>query len=117
MSMPDDDQHTLRIQRVRTSDIGQLVVTASNQFGSDLCTLQLAMAGQLPPAFNQEVRKHPAPQLFTSLFSSVVLPKFESIMEDVDVHVGGTSRLAVVVEGKPDPDILWFKVIFFQTFQ
>ncbi|XP_032411956.1 striated muscle preferentially expressed protein kinase isoform X2 [Xiphophorus hellerii] len=82
MSMPDDDQHTLRIQRVRTSDIGQLVVTASNQFGSDLCTLQLAMA---------------------------VLPKFESIMEDVDVHVGGTSRLAVVVEGKPDPDILWFK--------
>ncbi|XP_054914995.1 striated muscle preferentially expressed protein kinase-like isoform X2 [Poeciliopsis prolifica] len=82
MSMPDDDQHTLRIQRVRTSDIGQMVVTASNQFGSDLCTLQLAMA---------------------------VLPKFESIMEDVDVHVGETSRLAVVVEGKPDPDILWFK--------
>ncbi|XP_014907071.1 striated muscle preferentially expressed protein kinase isoform X2 [Poecilia latipinna] len=82
MSMPDDDQHTLRIQRVRTSDIGQLVVTASNQFGSDLCTLQLAMA---------------------------VLPKFESIMEDVDVHIGETSRLAVVVEGKPDPDILWFK--------
>uniref|UniRef100_A0A3B5Q7F4 Striated muscle enriched protein kinase a n=1 Tax=Xiphophorus maculatus TaxID=8083 RepID=A0A3B5Q7F4_XIPMA len=82
MSMPDDDQHTLRIQRVRTSDIGQMVVTASNQFGSDLCTLQLAMA---------------------------VLPKFESIMEDVDVQVGGTLRLAVVVEGKPDPDILWFK--------
>ncbi|KAM4711372.1 striated muscle preferentially expressed protein kinase [Anableps anableps] len=82
MSMPDDDQHTLRIQRVRTSDIGQLVVMASNQFGSDLCTLQLAMAEP---------------------------PKFESIMEDVDVHVGETSRLAVVVEGKPDPDILWFK--------
>ncbi|XP_043965423.1 striated muscle preferentially expressed protein kinase-like isoform X6 [Gambusia affinis] len=82
MSMPDDDQHTLRIQRVRTSDIGHLVVTASNQFGSDLCTVQLAMA---------------------------VLPKFESIMEDVDVHVGETLRLAVVVEGKPDPDVLWFK--------
>lgn len=31
-------------------------------------------------------------------------------MEDVDVYVGETSRLAVVVEGKPDPDILWFKV-------
>lgn len=31
-------------------------------------------------------------------------------MEDVDIHVGETSRLAVVVEGKPDPDILWFKV-------
>ncbi|XP_035802106.2 striated muscle preferentially expressed protein kinase isoform X13 [Amphiprion ocellaris] len=82
MSMPDDDQHTLKLQRVKSTDIGQLVVTASNQFGSDLCTLQLAMA---------------------------VAPKFESIMEDVDVHVGETSRLAVVVEGKPDPDILWYK--------
>lgn len=37
-------------------------------------------------------------------------PKFETIMEDVDVYVGETSRLAVVVEGKPDPDILWYKV-------
>lgn len=46
MSMPDDDQHTLKLQRVRSSDIGQLVVTASNQFGSDLCTIQLAAAGQ-----------------------------------------------------------------------
>lgn len=45
MSMPDDDQHTLKLQRVRSTDMGQLVVTASNQFGSDLCTLQLAMAG------------------------------------------------------------------------
>ncbi|XP_076580094.1 striated muscle preferentially expressed protein kinase-like [Chaetodon auriga] len=82
MSMPDDDQHTLKLQRVRSTDVGQLVVTACNQFGSDLCTLQLAMA---------------------------VPPKFESIMEDVDVHVGEMSRLAVVVEGKPDPDILWYK--------
>ncbi|XP_039998071.1 striated muscle preferentially expressed protein kinase isoform X2 [Xiphias gladius] len=82
MSMPDDDQHTLKLQRVRSTDIGQLVVTASNHFGSDLCTLQLAMA---------------------------VPPKFETIMEDVDVHVGETSRLAVVVEGRPDPDILWYK--------
>ncbi|XP_045917587.1 striated muscle preferentially expressed protein kinase-like [Micropterus dolomieu] len=82
MSMPDDDQHTLKIQRVRSTDVGQLVVTASNQFGSDLCTLQLAIA---------------------------VPPKFETIMEDVDVHIGETSRLAVVVEGKPDPDILWYK--------
>lgn len=46
MSMPDDDQHTLKVQRVRSTDVGQLVVTASNQFGSDLCTIQLAMAGQ-----------------------------------------------------------------------
>ncbi|KAF0045714.1 hypothetical protein F2P81_002243 [Scophthalmus maximus] len=82
MSMPDDDQHTLKLQRVRSTDVGQLLVTASNQFGSDLCTLQLAMA---------------------------VPPMFETIMEDVDVHVGDTSRLAVVVEGKPDPDILWYK--------
>ncbi|CAN9498115.1 unnamed protein product [Ophioblennius macclurei] len=82
MSMPDDDQHTLKLQRVRSTDVGQLVVTASNQFGSDLCTLHLAMA---------------------------VPPKFETIMEDVDVDVGETSRLAVVVEGKPDPDIFWYK--------
>lgn len=40
-----------------------------------------------------------------------VAPKFDTIMEDVDVHVGETCHLAVVVEGKPDPDILWFKVI------
>lgn len=46
MSMPDDDQHALKLQRVRTTDAGQLVVTASNQFGSDLCTLLLATAGQ-----------------------------------------------------------------------
>ncbi|KAK0135678.1 Striated muscle preferentially expressed protein kinase [Merluccius polli] len=82
MSMPDDDQHTLRFLRVRSTDVGALVVMANNQFGSDLCTLQLALA---------------AP------------PKFESIMEDLDVDVGETSRLAVVVEGKPDPDIVWYK--------
>lgn len=49
--------------------------------------------------------------IFRSFLSSfTVSPKFETIMEDVDVHVGETSRLAVVVEGKPDPDILWYKV-------
>ncbi|XP_076011349.1 striated muscle preferentially expressed protein kinase-like [Genypterus blacodes] len=82
MSMPDDDQHCLKLQRVRSTDVGQLVVMASNQFGSDLCTLQLAAAEP---------------------------PKFETIMEDLDVDVGETSRLAVVVEGKPEPDILWYK--------
>ncbi|XP_061633379.1 striated muscle preferentially expressed protein kinase isoform X3 [Phyllopteryx taeniolatus] len=82
MSMPDDDQHSLKLQRVKALDLGQLVVMASNQFGSDLCTLQLVMA---------------------------VPPKFETIMEDVDVYAGETSRLAVVVEGKPDPDIQWYK--------
>lgn len=49
-------------------------------------------------------------------YSSVVSPKFETIMEDVDVHVGETSRLAVVVEGKPDPDILWYKVRWLRAF-
>ena len=37
-------------------------------------------------------------------------PTFESIMEDVDVSVGETPHFAVVVEGSPVPDILWFKV-------
>lgn len=37
-------------------------------------------------------------------------PTFETIMEDLDVNVGETPRFAVVVEGKPIPDILWFKV-------
>lgn len=82
LSMPDDDQHMLRLLRVRSTDLGQLTVTANNQYGSDLAMLQLAQA---------------------------VPPKFESIMEDVDVSVGETSRLAVEVEGKPDPDILWYK--------
>lgn len=27
------------------------------------------------------------------------------------MQVGETCHLAVVVEGKPDPDILWFKVV------
>ncbi|KAJ3584452.1 hypothetical protein NHX12_014947, partial [Muraenolepis orangiensis] len=82
ISMPDDDQHTLRVLRVQTADVGELVVSANNQFGSDICTLQLTLA---------------AP------------PKFESIMEDQEVEAGQTTRLAVVVEGRPDPDILWFK--------
>ncbi|XP_077422199.1 striated muscle preferentially expressed protein kinase-like [Vanacampus margaritifer] len=82
MSMPDDHQYSLKLQRVRALDLGQLVVMASNQFGSDLGTLQLVTA---------------------------VPPKFESIMEDVDVRAGETTSLAVVVDGKPDPDILWFK--------
>ena len=37
-------------------------------------------------------------------------------MEDLDVDAGATSRLAVVVEGKPDPDILWYKVPYLSTF-
>ncbi|XP_071198207.1 striated muscle preferentially expressed protein kinase-like [Salvelinus alpinus] len=82
MSMPDDDQHTLKIMRVKSGDVGQLMCVASNKFGVDSCIFSVEMA---------------AP------------PTFESIMEDVDVHMGETPRLAVVVEGKPIPDILWFK--------
>lgn len=37
-------------------------------------------------------------------------PRFESIMEDVEVGPGETARFAVVVEGKPLPDIMWYKV-------
>ncbi|XP_072539916.1 striated muscle preferentially expressed protein kinase [Salminus brasiliensis] len=82
MLMPDDDQHALKIYRVKGTDIGQLICMANNQYGSDLCTVQLAMAA--PPAF-------------------------ETIMEDLDVCVGETPCFAVVVDGKPDPDILWYK--------
>uniref|UniRef100_A0A8C1IND1 non-specific serine/threonine protein kinase n=1 Tax=Cyprinus carpio TaxID=7962 RepID=A0A8C1IND1_CYPCA len=82
MTMPDDDQHALHIAKVKSTDVGQLIFMANNQYGSDLCTLQLAMA---------------------------VPPSFETIMEDLDVCVGETSRFAVVVDGKPDPDILWYK--------
>ncbi|XP_037392212.1 striated muscle preferentially expressed protein kinase isoform X3 [Pygocentrus nattereri] len=80
--MPDDDQHALKISRVKGTDIGQLICMVNNQYGSDLCTIQLVMAA--PPAF-------------------------ETIMEDLDVCVGETPRFAVVVDGEPDPDILWYK--------
>uniref|UniRef100_A0A673GPF5 non-specific serine/threonine protein kinase n=1 Tax=Sinocyclocheilus rhinocerous TaxID=307959 RepID=A0A673GPF5_9TELE len=82
MTMPDDDQHALHITKVKSTDVGQLMFMANNQYGSDLCTLQLAVA---------------------------VPPSFETIMEDLDVCVGETSRFAVVVDGKPDPVILWYK--------
>ncbi|XP_057191382.1 striated muscle preferentially expressed protein kinase isoform X3 [Triplophysa rosa] len=82
LSMPDDDQHTLKLWKVKNSDVGQLTCIASNQFGSDSCILTLDMA---------------------------VPPTFETIMEDLDVNVGETPRFAVVVEGKPIPDILWYK--------
>lgn len=82
MGMPDDDQHTLKILRVKSLDVGQLVCVASNKSGSDTCNFNVEMA---------------AP------------PTFETIMEDLDVCVGETPHFAVVVEGKPVPDILWFK--------
>lgn len=48
---------------------------------------------------------------------STAAPTFETIMEDLDVCAGESPRFAVVVEGKPVPDILWFKVwLFFYSF-
>lgn len=44
---------------------------------------------------------------------SLAAPTFETIMEDLDVCAGESPRFAVVVEGKPVPDILWFKVRHF----
>nr|XP_046260752.1 striated muscle preferentially expressed protein kinase [Scatophagus argus] len=82
MSMPDDDQHTLKLLKVKSTDIGEMMFVASNKYGSDSCTFNVEMA---------------AP------------PTFETIMEDLDVCIGETPRFAVVVEGKPIPDILWFK--------
>lgn len=41
---------------------------------------------------------------------SAAPPTFETIMEDLDVCVGETPCFAVVVEGRPIPDILWLKV-------
>ncbi|XP_078407443.1 striated muscle preferentially expressed protein kinase [Cetorhinus maximus] len=82
LSMPDDDQHMLRIVKVRKADVGEIVVTASNKHGGDTCRIALLLAET---------------------------PWFESIMEDIVVRPEETARLAVVVEGKPLPDIHWYK--------
>nr|XP_054602442.1 striated muscle preferentially expressed protein kinase isoform X1 [Nothobranchius furzeri]XP_054602443.1 striated muscle preferentially expressed protein kinase isoform X1 [Nothobranchius furzeri] len=82
MTMPDDNQHTLKLFKVKGSDVGEMTFLASNKYGSDSCTFDVEIA---------------AP------------PTFETIMEDLDVGAGETPRFAVVVEGKPIPDILWFK--------
>ncbi|XP_057194752.1 striated muscle preferentially expressed protein kinase isoform X3 [Triplophysa rosa] len=82
MTMPDDDQHALHIAKVKSTDVGQLIYMANNQYGSDLCTLQLVMA---------------------------VPPVFEIIMEDLDVCLGETAHFVVIVDGQPEPDILWYK--------
>ncbi|XP_062258664.1 striated muscle preferentially expressed protein kinase [Platichthys flesus] len=82
MAMPDDDQHTLKLFKVKSADVGEMAFVASNKYGSDSCTFDVELA---------------AP------------PTFETIMEDLDVCAGETPRFAVVVEGKPVPDILWLK--------
>ncbi|XP_075173221.1 striated muscle preferentially expressed protein kinase isoform X3 [Anomaloglossus baeobatrachus] len=82
MSMPDDDQHSLTIFSPKKSDLGQLVFEARNLFGADNCTISIEMAES---------------------------PRFESIMEDIEIKAGETARFVVVVEGKPVPDIMWYK--------
>lgn len=114
LSMPDDDQHTLKLYKVKSIDAGQLTCVASNKYGSDSCILTLEMAGTLPFSEFKLYEYLCYCRYSVSLISlSLVAPTFESIMEDLDVNVGETPRFAVVVEGKPVPDILWYKVCAF----
>lgn len=46
MTMPDDDQHTLKLCKVKSADIGEMVFIASNKYGSDSCTFSVEMAGR-----------------------------------------------------------------------
>ncbi|KAM8806948.1 striated muscle preferentially expressed protein kinase [Eudromia elegans] len=80
--MPDDDQHCLRLLQVGRGAVGPLTCEVSNRHGTARCTLHLRLAEA---------------------------PRFESIMEDIDAQQGETPRFAVVVEGKPLPDIMWYK--------
>ncbi|XP_009699310.1 PREDICTED: striated muscle-specific serine/threonine-protein kinase-like, partial [Cariama cristata] len=80
--MPDDDQHCLQLLHVGRGAAGPLACEVSNRHGTAHCTLHLHLAEA---------------------------PRFESIMEDIDVQEGETPRFAVVVEGKPLPDIMWYK--------
>ncbi|XP_071667038.1 striated muscle preferentially expressed protein kinase isoform X2 [Patagioenas fasciata] len=82
VTMPDDDQHCLRLLRVGRGAVGPLACEVSNRHGTARCTLRLHLAEA---------------------------PRFESIMEDIDAQEGETPRFAVVVEGKPLPDIMWYK--------
>ncbi|XP_077741428.1 striated muscle preferentially expressed protein kinase isoform X4 [Canis aureus] len=82
LSQPDDDQYCLRICRVSRRDVGPLTCTARNRHGTQACSVTLELAEA---------------------------PRFESIMEDIEVGAGETARFAVVVEGKPLPDIMWYK--------
>ncbi|XP_074047393.1 striated muscle preferentially expressed protein kinase isoform X2 [Macrotis lagotis] len=82
LSQPDDDQYCLRICHVNRRDVGPLSCTARNRHGIQACSITLELAEA---------------------------PRFESIMEDVEVGSGETARFAVVVEGKPLPDIMWYK--------
>ena len=47
MGMPDDDQHTLKLLKVKSSDVGPMSFVASNKHGNDTCTFPVEMAGEL----------------------------------------------------------------------
>lgn len=117
MTMPDDDQHTLKLLKVKSADIGEMEFMASNKFGSDSGTFNVEMAGtqRTEPSIHFSVQSRW--DYFTFSFLSTAPPTFETIMEDLDVCAGETPCFAVVVEGKPIPDILWFKVFnpFYQS--
>ncbi|XP_069472981.1 striated muscle preferentially expressed protein kinase isoform X2 [Ambystoma mexicanum] len=82
LTMPDDDQHSLKLFKVGKDDIGELTCEAKNGYGMDSCSVCLELAEA---------------------------PRFESIMEDIEIGTSETARFAVVVEGKPLPDIMWYK--------
>eukprot|EP00062_Callorhinchus_milii_P023860 gi/632983154/ref/XP_007908507.1/ PREDICTED: striated muscle preferentially expressed protein kinase isoform X3 [Callorhinchus milii] len=82
LSMPDDDQHMLKIVKVDKAEVGEITCTASNEKGTDSCRIALELAEA---------------------------PCYESIMEDIEVSVEETARFVVVVEGRPLPDINWYK--------
>lgn len=46
MTMPDDDQHTLKLFKVRSDDVGEMTFVASNKHGNDSCTFTVEMAGR-----------------------------------------------------------------------
>lgn len=46
MTMPDDDQHTLKLLKVKSADIGEMMFLASNKYGSDSCTFNVEIAGR-----------------------------------------------------------------------
>ncbi|XP_078535314.1 striated muscle preferentially expressed protein kinase isoform X2 [Lissotriton helveticus] len=82
LTMPDDDQHSLKLFKVGKEDIGEISCEAKNGYGVDRCTVCLELAEA---------------------------PRFESIMEDIEIGTSETARFVVVVEGKPLPDIMWYK--------
>lgn len=50
VTMPDDDQHCLRLLRVGRGAVGPLACEVSNRHGTARCTLRLHLAGMCPCA-------------------------------------------------------------------